>query len=228
MAEMYHKHRLKQSITLFPDKAFKKIIQCTLYKKQISHEISTMERPLTYYGNPVLREKGSTVDLFDSDLKALVEDMIETMYAEEGIGLAAQQIGIAQQICVVDVRPPKDSEIHFNYSYDGKSTPLDLFMPLAIINPKISITDSCESLYQEGCLSFPNILGDVSRAKAVSCQFQDTDGNSHTIEADGLLARCILHEVDHLNGILFIDTMKKKDLQKNLPRIKQLRRSYKS
>ena len=228
MVEMYHKHRLKQSITLFPDKAFKKIIQCTLYKKQISHEISSMERPLTYYGNPVLREKGSTVDLFDSDLKALVEDMIETMYAEEGIGLAAQQIGIAQQICVVDVRPPKDSEIHFNYSYDGKSTPLDLFMPLAIINPKISITDSYESLYQEGCLSFPNILGDVSRAKAVSCQFQDTDGNSHTIEADGLLARCILHEVDHLNGILFIDTMEKKDLQKNLTRIKQLKRSHKS
>ena len=186
-----------------------------------------MERLLTYYGNPVLREKGSTVDLFDSDLKALVNDMIETMHAEEGIGLAAQQIGIAQQICVVDVRPPKDSKIHFNYSYDGKSTPLDLFMPLAIINPKILITDSCESLYQEGCLSFPDILGDVSRAKAVSCQFQDTDGNSHTIEADGLLARCILHEVDHLNGILFIDTMKKKDLQKNLTRIKQLKRSYK-
>ena len=228
MIEMYHMHRLKQSITLFQDKAFKKIIQCTLYKKQISHEISSMERPLTYYGNPVLREKGSTVDLFDSDLKALVEDMIETMYAEEGIGLAAQQIGIAQQICVVDVRPPKDSEIHFNYSYDGKSTPLDLFMPLAIINPKILITDSCESLYQEGCLSFPNILGDVSRAKAISCQFQDTDSNSHTIEADGLLARCILHEVDHLNGILFIDTMEKKDLQKNLTRIKQLKRSYKS
>ena len=187
-----------------------------------------MQRPLTYYGNPVLREKGKSVENFDSDLKVIVSDMIETMYAEEGIGLAAQQIGITQQICVVDVRPPKESEIHFNYSYDGKSTPLDLFMPLAIINPKVEITDSTESLYQEGCLSFPNILGDVSRAKAVSCQFQDTDGNSHTIEADGLLARCILHEVDHLNGTLFIDTMEKNDLQKNLIRIKQLKRSYKS
>ena len=89
-----------------------------------------MERPLTYYGNPVLREKGTAVETFDSDLKSLVSDMIETMYAEEGIGLAAQQIGIAQQICVVDVRPPKESEIHFNYSYDGKSHPSDLFMPL--------------------------------------------------------------------------------------------------
>jgi peptide deformylase len=187
-----------------------------------------MERALTYYGNPVLRQKGDTVETFDSDLKTLIRDMFETMYGEEGIGLAAQQIGIAQQICVVDVRPPKESEIHFNYSYDGKSTPLDLFMPLAIINPQVSITDTNESLYQEGCLSFPNILGDVSRAKAISCQFQDTDGNHHTIEADGLLARCILHEIDHLNGILFIDTMEKKDLQKNLTRIKQLKRSLKS
>ena len=187
-----------------------------------------MERLLTYYGNPILREKGSAVTVFDSNLKTLVKDMIETMYAEEGIGLAAQQIGITQQICVIDVRPPKDSEIHFNYSYDGKLTPLDLFMPLAIINPILSITDSCESLYQEGCLSFPNILGNVSRAKAISCEFQDADGNSHTLEADGLLARCILHEIDHLNGILFIDAMEKRDLQKNLALIKKLKHSFKS
>ena len=187
-----------------------------------------MERALTYYGSPVLREKGETVETFDSDLKSLASDMIETMYAEEGIGLAAQQIGITQQICVVDVRPPQESEIHFNYSYDGKSTPLDLFMPLVIINPEVEITDSTESLYQEGCLSFPNILGNVSRAIAILCQFQDTDGHSHTLEADGLLARCILHEVDHLNGVLFIDSMEKRDLRKNLNRIKQLKRAHKS
>ena len=185
-----------------------------------------MERPLSYYGNPVLREKGKIVEAFDSDLKSLVKDMIETMYAEEGIGLAAQQIGIAQQICVVDVRPPKESEVHFSYSFDGKSIPLDLFMPLAIINPEIDITDATKSLYQEGCLSFPNILGNVSRAIAIRCQFQDTDGHSHTLEADGLLARCILHEVDHLNGVLFIDIMEKKDLQKNLVKIKRLKRSH--
>ena len=187
-----------------------------------------MKRLLTYYGNPVLREKGTAVETFDSDLKSLVSDMIETMYAEEGIGLAAQQIGIAQQICVVDVRPPKESEVHFNYSYDGKSTPLDLFMPLAIINPEVEITNAKETLYEEGCLSFPHILGNVSRAIAIRCQFQDTDGHHHTLEADGLLARCILHEIDHLNGILFIDTMEKKDLQKNLTRIKQLKRAQKS
>lgn len=187
-----------------------------------------MERPLTYYGNPVLREKGKVIETFNSELKNLANDMIETMYAEEGIGLAAQQIGLSLQICVVDVRPPKESEISFNYSYDGRSIPLDLFMPLAIINPIVEITNSAKSLYEEGCLSFPNILGTVSRATAIRCQFQDTDGCNHTLEADGLLARCILHEVDHLNGILFIDNMEKKDLQKNLKKIKQLKRSLKS
>jgi peptide deformylase len=87
---------------------------------------------------PSYGKKAALSKPFDSELKTLIRDMFETMYAEEGIGLAAQQIGIAQQICVVDVRPPKESEIHFNYSYDGKSTPLDLFMPLAIINPQVS------------------------------------------------------------------------------------------
>lgn len=186
-----------------------------------------MERELAYYGNPVLREKGTPVKTFDSDLRSLVSDMIETMHAEEGIGLAAQQIGIAKQICVVDVRPSKESKIHFNYTYDGKSIPLELFMPLAIINPKVSIIDSARSLYQEGCLSFPNILGNVSRAEAIFCEFQDINGNNHILEADGLLARCILHEIDHLNGILFIDRMEKKDLLKNKTRIKQLKRSNK-
>ena len=103
--------------------------------------------------------------------------------------------------------------------------PLELFMPLAIINPKVSIIDSDEDFYQEGCLSFPNVLGNVSRAKAISCTFQDTMGNNHILESDGLLARCVLHEVDHLNGILFIDVMEKKDLRKNQAIIKKLKRS---
>lgn len=186
-----------------------------------------MKRPLTYYGNPILREKGKAVKSFDSNLKTIISDMFQTMYAEEGIGLAAQQIGIAQQICVVDVRPPEESDVCFDYRYDGKPIPLDLFMPLAIINPEISIKDTTESLYNEGCLSFPNVLGEVSRVNAICCKFQDVDGNIHLLEADGLLARCILHEVDHLNGILFIDKMEKRDVQKNLSRIKKLKRSYK-
>lgn len=186
-----------------------------------------MPYALSYYGDPILRLAGTPVTTFNSDLKTLVEGMFETMYAEEGIGLAAQQIGIAQQICVVDVRPPENSDFQFNYRYDDKVLPLDLFMPLALINPKVEISDPKESIYQEGCLSFPNIQGQVSRPSAIRCQFQDTDGATHSIEADGLLARCILHEVDHLNGVLFIDKMERKDLQKNSTRIKQLKRAHK-
>ena len=98
-------------------------------------------------------KKARKLKLFDESLNSLASDMIETMYAEEGIGLAAQQIGLALQICVVDVRPDKESGISFTHKYDGKYVPLELFMPLAIINPKISIIDSDEDFYQEGCLS---------------------------------------------------------------------------
>lgn len=186
-----------------------------------------MQRALCFYGDPILHLKGKEVEVFDAQLKSLVEDLFETMYAEEGIGLAAQQIGIAEQICVIDVRPPKESEIQFNYLFDNKPIPLDLFMPLALINPRVTIIDSTESLYQEGCLSFPNILGSVARPKEIICHFLDPQGNPHVIKSDGLLARCILHEVDHLNGLLFIDKMESKDLRKNQIRIKQLKRAFK-
>lgn len=187
-----------------------------------------MQRPIKYYGDPILRQKGSLVTDFNSELKLLVQDMVETMYAEAGIGLAAQQIGIDQQICVVDVRPPKETDILFNYTYDGKTIPLDLFMPMALINPSVTITDDSQEVYEEGCLSFPRITGNVHRPIAISCQFQDVHGNPHTVTADGLLARCILHEIDHLNGVLFIDKMDQRDLRKHSTRIKQLKRSHKA
>ena len=176
------------------------------------------------YGEPILRKVGSKITEFDTELKQLAEDMFETMYAEQGIGLAAQQIGKAIQLCVFDVRPPEDVEISFQYHFDGKQPPLDLIMPMAIVNPKISIIDDTENIYEEGCLSFPEVNGKVTRAIGVCCDFQDIEGQPHTIECDGLLSRCILHEVDHLNGNLFIDRMDKRDLRKNETRIKKLKR----
>lgn len=161
---------------------------------------------------------------FNEELAQLANDMVETMYDEEGIGLAAQQIGKALQLCIVDVRPPEGAEVPFNYTYDGKQPPLDLFMPLAICNPKVSIIDDSEDVYEEGCLSFPGVNGKVNRPIGVRCKFQDVQGNPHIIEADGLLGRCILHEVDHLNGELFIDKMDKRDLKKNETKIKKLKR----
>ncbi|MGC6456699.1 MAG: peptide deformylase [Coraliomargaritaceae bacterium] len=184
-----------------------------------------MRLRVTQYGEPVLRETGAPITDFDDSLRQLAEDMFETMYAEEGIGLAAQQIDRALQICVVDVRPPEGEEAPFAYRYDGKQPPLDLIMPLALINPEVSIIDAVEEDYLEGCLSFPDVRGKVSRARGVRCAFQDVEGNPHVIEADGLLGRCILHEVDHLNGVLFTDRMDKGDLRKNETRIKKIKRA---
>ena len=179
---------------------------------------------ITQYGEPILRKVGVPITKFDEALAELAKDMVDTMYEEEGIGLAAQQVDRALQICVIDVRPPEGVEVPFNYNYDGKQPPLDLIMPMAIVNPKVTIIDNTEDVYEEGCLSFPGVNGKVDRPIGIRCEFQDTEGNSHVIEADGLLGRCILHEVDHLNGKLFIDLMQKRDLKKNETKIKKLKR----
>lgn len=184
-----------------------------------------MRLRVTKYGEPVLREKGALVETFNSALKEFAEAMLETMYEADGIGLAAQQVGKALQICVLDVRPPESANLTFEYRYDGKEVPLDCFMPLAIVNPEIEIIDSSAEIFEEGCLSFPSVNGKVTRPSGVRCKFQDLDGQSHILEANGILGRCILHEVDHLNGILFIDAMDKRDLKKNETRIKQLKRA---
>lgn len=179
---------------------------------------------VTQYGEPILRKVGLPIAAFDASLAELADDMVDTMYEAEGIGLAAQQVGHALQVCVIDVRPPEGAEERFQYSFDGKQPPLDLIMPIALVNPKVTITDATEDVYDEGCLSFPGVNGKVDRPVGVRCEFQDTEGNPHVLEADGLLGRCILHEVDHLNGMLFIDRMDKRDLKKNEAKIKKLKR----
>lgn len=183
-----------------------------------------MRLRVTQYGEPILRKAGAPVTEFNAELVQLASDMIETMHDAEGIGLAAQQIGTALQLCVVDVRPPEGSDVTFNYRYDGRQPPLDLFMPVVLCNPQVTIIDPHEEVYEEGCLSFPGVNGKVLRPIGVRCDFQDLQGNPHCIEADGLLARCILHEVDHLNGILFIARMDIRDLKKNEAKIKKLKR----
>lgn len=171
-----------------------------------------MTLEIVQYGHEVLLKKGKPVESFDDELVTLFEDMVETAIEAEGIGLAAQQIGKALQFCVVDLR---DCEIDFEYVIDGSSPPVDLFMPIGMCNPSIEfIKDKKLKVHEEGCLSFPNVRGDVERPDWIRCEYQDVAGISHVIECNGLLARCIQHEVDHLNGILFIDRMKKRALKK--------------
>lgn len=167
-----------------------------------------MSLPIVHYNSPVLREKGARITAFDADLATLAHDMIETMHNARGIGLAAQQIGRALQLCVVDLRA---AEIDFTWQLDGAKPPLDLFMPMVIVNPEVTVKPSTDDyIYEEGCLSFPEIRGDVIRPDAIAVTFQDQNGVPHVLECDGLFARCIQHEVDHLNGTLFIDRMEKR------------------
>ena len=166
-----------------------------------------MTLSVTQYGESILHQKGKQVTEFSSKLSSLYHDMLEAMYAEEGIGLAAQQVGIALQFCVVDV--PSIPDYPITCILDDKTLSHQLLMPMALANPKIEVLPCDEYYYEEGCLSFPEIKGEVARPELIVVRYQDLEGNSHTLQCDGLLGRCIQHEVDHLNGILFIDRMEK-------------------
>jgi peptide deformylase len=163
-----------------------------------------MKLSILQYGDPVLRTKGKRVEEIDDHVRQLAADMLETMREANGVGLAAQQVGEALQLTVIDVSQVEDRpsamELH------GEDVDLASVMPLVLINPQIALRDEIE-IASEGCLSFPEITGDIERAKSISLRAQDLNGNEIEFEASGLLARAIQHEVDHLNGILFIDRM---------------------
>jgi peptide deformylase len=179
-----------------------------------------MSLPIVHYSDPILRRKGEKITVFDTSLAALSAAMIETMHAANGIGLAAQQVGRAVQVCVVDLRPV---EVDFSWEFDGTKPPLELFMPLVIVNPDVTVArETDDYIYEEGCLSFPAIRGDVTRPDAITVKFKDEKGIPHILRCDGLLSRCIQHEADHLNGVLFIDRMEKKVRTKIDPEVKAL------
>jgi len=181
-----------------------------------------MTLSIVKYGEKVLRQKGVPVSQFDSQLKQLSSDMLIAMEAAEGIGLAAQQIGKALQFCVVDV--PDHPEHPMVCILDGKPLSPSLLMPMSLANPVVKTLPSDEFYYEEGCLSFPGINGDVARPERIEVSYQDLDGVAHTLECDGLLARCIQHEADHLNGVLFIDRMEKPtyaEIKKEVQSLKQ-------
>jgi peptide deformylase len=166
-----------------------------------------MSLTIRYYGDPVLKQTGTKVDQFDEPLAQLSKDMLDTMRQNDGIGLAAQQIGLASQFCVMDV--PDHPEYPMLCILDGKPVSPSLVMPISMANPRVQPLPGDEYYYEEGCLSFPGINAEVARPERILATYQDLQGAEHTLECDGLLARCILHEVDHLNGILFIDRMEK-------------------
>lgn len=154
------------------------------------------------YGDPVLRKKCQTVNEVTDETRTLAENMIETMIDAEGIGLAAPQIGIDIRLAVVDVSHDPESITYLRI--DGEETPLEKVMPLVFINPVLEFGKQKES-YKEGCLSIQGILAEVKRPLEVIAKVGLLDGRVITVETDGLLARAIQHETDHLNGVLFTD-----------------------
>ena len=178
---------------------------------------------ITQYGESILHQKGKNVEIFNSELSKLSIDMLESMRQVEGIGLAAQQVGKALQFCVVDV--PEHPEFPTTCILDGKPLTSTLLMPLSLANPSVDFLPSDEFYYEEGCLSFPEIRGDVARPERIGVRYQDLDGAVHQLECDGLLSRCIQHEVDHLNGVLFIDRMEKDVLSEIKSEIKALKKN---
>jgi peptide deformylase len=156
------------------------------------------------YGDPILRAKGKPVENIDDRIRELAANMVETMHAANGVGLAAQQIGEALQLTVLDVSLVEDRPS--TLKLDGRDVDPKAAMPLVLINPEIQLHGTTE-VGVEGCLSFPEITGDIERAKSVIVRAQTLEGGTIEIEASGFLARAIQHEGDHLNGILFIDRM---------------------
>lgn len=163
-----------------------------------------MIREIVFYPAPVLRQAGARVETVDDDLRQLAADMIETMRDAHGVGLAAQQVGVPVQLAVVDVS--HDEECVSYLRVNGEERSLADVSPLVFVNPRLELLGRKES-ENEGCLSFPDLRGEIARPSEVKATVQTLDGETLVIETDGLFARAIQHEVDHLFGRLFIDRM---------------------
>ena len=145
-------------------------------------------KPLIILPDPLLRQASKPIERIDTETQRLADDMLETMYDAPGIGLAAIQIGVPRRMLVIDV------------SREGEEK-----TPLVFINPEIVTSSDDRSVYEEGCLSIPDYYAKVERPARVTVKYLDRDGKEQLTEAEGLLATCVQHEIDHLNGVLFID-----------------------
>jgi peptide deformylase len=166
-------------------------------------------RPIITAPDPRLQAVSTDVETVTDEIRKLADDMAESMYAADGIGLAAIQIGVAKRVLVIDL----DQK-------EGKKN------PVAYINPKILWASEETAVFEEGCLSVPEIWDDVERPARIKCEYLDRDGKKQELEADGLLATCLQHEMDHLNGVLFIDhlsRLKKSMAIRKLTKAKKLK-----
>jgi|TARA_B110001452_G_C15153353_1_gene401389 peptide deformylase len=150
------------------------------------------KRKIIIEPDPILRKKSEVLETVNDELKSLMDDMLETMYNAPGIGLAAVQVGILKRLIVIDISKEKDKK-----------------KPIFLINPEITFRSKNTSIYEEGCLSLPGHFAEIERPSECHLNYLNYDGKREELKADGLLATCIQHEVDHLNGILFVDYLSK-------------------
>ena len=173
--------------------------------------------PILAYGHPILRKKCNSIDENTDEIKNLISNMWETMYNAEGVGLAAPQIGVNKKIFIIDANPlfPQDQEISDFEKLNSKKV---------FINPEITEMDGDQCYFNEGCLSIPEIRAEIKRSNMIKVEFLDENFNHNSVIFKGLLARVILHENDHINGVLFTDkisSFKRKIIQNKLDRIKK-------
>ena len=169
--------------------------------------------PIIETPDPRLRTISKPVEQVDDELRRLMDDMLETMYDAPGIGLAAIQVGVPKRVLVIDLQETEDAE--------GKPVK----NPRYFVNPEIVWSSDEHSVYNEGCLSVPEMYAEVDRPERVRVKWLDYDGKAHEEELDGLLATCLQHEMDHLEGILFIDHLSKLKRDMLLKKLEKLRRT---
>ena len=169
------------------------------------------------YGEPVLRQKAEPVAVVTDALRRLADDMVEAMHEAKGVGLAAQQIGRTERMCVIDIPEGCDEP-------DDEAFNAPIQMPLRLFNPEIIAREGSQR-DKEGCLSFPDVGGSLTRAAQVTCQYLDEENRPQAITARGFLARAIQHEIDHLDGILYIDHMSEDERKACAAKLKKLVKS---
>ena len=178
--------------------------------------------------DPRLKQISAPVTAFDDELRTLVADMFETMYEAPGIGLAAVQVGVPLRVLTIDLQPededaaPEECHAHGGHSHSHQPLKKE---PRVFINPEILTPSEDFAVYSEGCLSVPEIYADVERPARIRARWQDLDGKVHEEELDGLMATCLQHEMDHLEGILFIDHLSRLKRQMVLKKLEKLRKA---
>ncbi len=166
--------------------------------------------PIVVFPNPILKQTSKSVEKIDDELKKLMTNMLETMYADKGVGLAAVQVGVLKRVIVIDVEyKVEEEECDGHHHSHHHHHHISNQKPMFLINPEIISCSKEQSVYYEGCLSFPEVRADVTRPELVKVKYLDYSGAEKILEADGILATCVQHEIDHLNGITFVDHLSK-------------------